>query len=42
LEAGDAGGVQDADVEEVSDAEAESIPEAQLLSEFDKLGETQA
>jgi phage shock protein A len=30
-------GVHDADVEEVSEAEAASIPEAQLLSEFDKL-----
>jgi phage shock protein A len=29
--------VQDADVEEVSEDEAEQIPEAQLLSEFDKL-----
>ncbi|MDH3208341.1 MAG: PspA/IM30 family protein [Gemmatimonadota bacterium] len=34
----DAGGVQEADVEEVSDEEAANIPEAQLLSEFDKLG----
>jgi phage shock protein A len=32
-------GVQEAVVEEVSDEEAESIPEAQLLEEFDKLGE---
>ena len=31
--------VQEAVVEEVSDEEAESIPEAQLLEEFDKLGE---
>ena len=31
--------VQDADVEEVSEAEAEQIPEAQLLSEFDRLEE---
>ncbi len=31
--------VQDAEVEEVSDEEAESIPEAQLLEEFDRLGE---
>jgi phage shock protein A len=30
-------GVHDAEVEDVSDAEAASIPEAQLLSEFDKL-----
>ncbi|MSR20262.1 MAG: PspA/IM30 family protein [Gemmatimonadetes bacterium] len=30
-------GVHDADVEEISDADAASIPEAQLLSEFDKL-----
>jgi phage shock protein A len=36
------GSVQDADVEEVSEAEAESIPEAELLSEFDKLEEKQA
>jgi phage shock protein A len=34
--------VQDAQVEEVSEAEAEKIPEAQLLSEFDKLEEKQA
>jgi phage shock protein A len=34
--------VQDAQVEEVSEAEAESIPEAQLLSEFDKLEGKQA
>ena len=29
--------IEEADVEEVSDAEAEAIPEAELLSEFDKL-----
>jgi phage shock protein A len=40
LGAGNAG-VQDGDVEEVSEAEAASIPEAQLLSEFDKLEEKQ-
>ena len=34
--------VQDADVEEVSEAEAASIPEAELLSEFDKLEGRQA
>lgn len=34
--------VQDADVEEVSEAEAAQIPEAQLLSEFDKLEERSA
>jgi len=33
------GAIQDADVEEVSEAEAAQIPEAQLLSEFDKLEE---
>jgi len=33
--------VQEAQVEDVSDAEAAAIPEAQLLSEFDKLGEKQ-
>ena len=32
-----ADGVQDAEVEDVSEEEAASIPEAQLLSEFDKL-----
>jgi len=42
LESGAEGGVQDADVEDVSDAEAESIPEAHLLSEFDKLEGNQA
>jgi len=47
LEAGDddvevpTPGVQDAQVEEVSEAEAAKIPEAQLLSEFDKLEEKQ-
>ena len=50
LEAGDepaaaaaepATGVQDAVVEEVSEAEAASIPEAQLLSEFEELEEKQ-
>jgi len=34
---GVAASVQDADVEEVSEEEADQIPEAQLLSEFDKL-----
>ena len=34
--------VQDAQVEEVSEAEAAGIPEAQLLEEFDKLGEKPA
>ncbi len=34
--------IQDAEVEEVSEAEAQKIPEAQLLSEFDKLEEKQA
>jgi len=33
-----ADGIREADVEEVSDEEAAGIPEAQLLSEFDKLG----
>ncbi|MEQ8330975.1 MAG: PspA/IM30 family protein [Longimicrobiales bacterium] len=32
------GDVQDAEVEDVSDEEAQGIPEAQLLEEFDKLG----
>jgi len=32
--------VQDAEVEEVSDEEADSIPEAQLIEEFDRLGES--
>jgi phage shock protein A len=32
--------VQEAEVEEVSDAEADSIPEAQLIEEFDRLGES--
>jgi phage shock protein A len=35
------GKVQDADVEDASDDESDSIPEAQLLSEFDKLEEKQ-
>ena len=34
--------VQDAEVEEVSQAEADSIPEAQLISEFEVLEEKQA
>jgi phage shock protein A len=34
-------GVHDADVEDVPEAEAASIPEAQLLSEFDRLEEKQ-
>ena len=34
-------GVHDADVEDVPESEAASIPEAQLLSEFDKLEERQ-
>ena len=34
--------VQDAELEEVSEAEAARIPEAQLLDEFDKLGEKPA
>lgn len=34
-------GVQEAQVEEVSEAEAEAIPEAQLLEEFDRLEEKQ-
>lgn len=37
--AGGDGAIQDADVEDVSEAEAAQIPEAQLLSEFDKLEE---
>jgi phage shock protein A len=37
LEAGGDGAVRDADVEDVSEDEAASIPEAELLSEFDKL-----
>ena len=40
LGAGNAG-VHDADVEDVPEAEAAAIPEAQLLSEFDKLQEKQ-
>jgi phage shock protein A len=39
LGGGSDGAVQDADVEDVSEAEAAQIPEAQLLSEFDKLEE---
>jgi len=35
-------GVQEAEVEEVSEEEAQSIPEAQLLEEFDRLGEKPA
>jgi phage shock protein A len=35
------GRVQDADVEDASGDESDSIPEAQLLSEFDKLEEKQ-
>ncbi len=35
-------GVQDAQVEEVTEAEAAGIPEAQLISEFDKLEEERA
>jgi phage shock protein A len=35
-------GVVDAEVEDVSDSEADNIPEAELLSEFDKLEEKQA
>jgi phage shock protein A len=47
LEAGDeeapeAASVQDAQIEEVSEAEAAKIPEAQLISEFDKLKDKQA
>jgi phage shock protein A len=42
LEPGGDGAVQDADVEEVSEEEANNIPEAELLSEFDKLEEKQA
>ena len=34
--------VQDAEVEEVSEAQADSIPEAQLISEFEELEEKQA
>ena len=34
--------LQDAEVEEVSEAEADSIPEAQLISEFEELEEKQA
>ncbi len=35
-------GIQEAQVEEVSEAEAAGIPEAQLLEEFDKLGDKPA
>ncbi len=44
LEAGEEadGAIRDADVEEVSDEEADGIPEAELLSEFDKLEEKPA
>jgi hypothetical protein len=38
----DEGSVQDAQVEEVSEDEAEDIPEAQLLEEFGRLEERQA
>ena len=34
-----AGKVEEAQVEEVSEAEAANIPEAQLLEEFDRLGD---
>jgi phage shock protein A len=37
-----AGDIQDAQVEELSDEEADRIPEAQLISEFDRLEEKQA
>jgi len=37
LESGGDGAVRDAEVEEVSEEEANNIPEAELLSEFDKL-----
>jgi len=36
------GKVQEAEVEDVSDEEAEHIPEAQLIEEFDKLGDKPA
>jgi phage shock protein A len=42
LGAGADGGVRDADVEEVSEDEAANIPEAELISEFDRLEEKQA
>jgi phage shock protein A len=42
LGAGADGAVQDADVEDVSEAEAANIPEAELISEFDRLEEKQA
>ena len=35
---GEGDGIVDAEVEEVAEDEAETIPEAELLSEFDKLG----
>jgi phage shock protein A len=38
LSAGEAEKVQDAEVEEVSEEEASTIPEAQLLEEFNRLG----
>jgi phage shock protein A len=41
LGAGADGAVREADVEEVSDDEAANIPEAELISEFDKLEEKQ-
>ncbi len=41
-EADGAGGVRDAEVEEMSAEEAEDIPEAQLLEEFGRLEEKQA
>ncbi len=34
--------VRDAEVEEVSEEEAQGIPEAQLIEEFDRLGEKPA
>ena len=42
LGAGADGAVQDADVEDVSDAEAANIPEAELISEFDRMEERRA
>jgi len=42
LEAGGVGEVQDAEVEEVSEREAASIPEAELISKIDSLQEKQA
>jgi phage shock protein A len=41
-EAATEGKVREAEVEEVSDEEAEHIPEAQLIEEFDKLGDKPA